>query len=320
LVAESPTQSPVCSKQGAWPWREVVGVIALAILFTALAAHYDLSERLYALTRRWEFLQVDEWPVGLSVLALGLIWLCWQRIVHARRELIARQRAETQLEGVLKANRKLTQEHLRLQESERKHLARELHDHLGQYLNAIKLDAVSICDSDLSESESVGKAATQIVHSVDNVHAAVSDMIRRLRPVGLDELGLVAAIEHCIDHWQARLPQTRFTLSVEGDFGALSESLALTVYRLVQEGLTNVYKHARARRVQIVLAQRTPDEVLLRVSDDGCGMLPEAPTSRFGLSGMRERVEIGGGVFELRSAPGRGVSFEARMPVGSDAG
>ncbi len=83
-------------------------------------------------------------------------------------------------------------------------------------------------------------AAGSIIHAVDHVHGAVSDMIARLRPVGLDELGLVAAIEHCVDHWRQRLPDTRFALSVNGDFEDLGESLNLTMYRLIQEGLTNI--------------------------------------------------------------------------------
>lgn len=299
----------------------VVGIAALSVV---LSAHFELSERLYALTRRWEFLQLDEFPIGLGVLAIGLTWLSWRRTRQARRELCARRLAETQLEGVLAANRELTQEHLRVQESERKHLARELHDQLGQYLNAIKLDAVAIRDGSAIDVESVGRSVGEIIQTVDHVHSVVSDMIRRLRPVGLDELGLLAAIEHCVDQWRARLPQTRFALSVQGDFDHLPEAQALTLYRLIQEGLTNIYKHAQARRVDILL-QRCPatidrgEQLLLRVTDDGRGMVPTAATSRFGLNGMRERVELAGGNFVLQSAPGHGLRFDVSMPAGAGA-
>lgn len=155
---------------------------------------------------------------------------------------------------------------------------------------------------------------------MDYVHATVSSMIGRLRPAGLDELGLAAAIEHCVDQWRQRLPDTRFLLSIEGNFDDLSESLTLTVYRLIQEGLTNVYKHAGASRVGVTLnrgeeATSGADELRLTVDDDGCGMEASARVSRFGLSGMRERVEMAGGTFSLDSAPGRGLRFEARLPA-----
>jgi two-component system, NarL family, sensor histidine kinase UhpB len=300
------------------PWREVLMIVCIAALSVAISAHFELSERLYALTRRWEFMELDEIPGGMAVLAIGLIGLCWGRIRQARRELQARLHAETQLKSALAANRKLTQEYVRLQEAERKHLARELHDQLGQYLNAIKLDAISIRDSIGAEPQSVHENAVEIVQTVDHVYATVSDMIRRLRPVGLDELGLVAAVEHCVDQWRRRLPQTRFTLAVRGDFDQLDEPMTLTLYRLIQEALTNVYKHARARNVDIILNRRA-DELLLSVADDGCGMLETTMGSRFGLSGMRERVEIAGGRFVLQSAPGRGLSFEVLMPTNAQA-
>jgi signal transduction histidine kinase len=145
-------------------------------------------------------------------------------------------------------------------------------------------------------------------------------MIARLRPVALDELGLVAALEHCVDHWRQRLPSTRFALTVNGHFEDLSEPLNLTLYRLIQEGLTNIYKHANARQATITLErirsiERDQDELSLAVADDGCGMESNGRTSRFGLSGMRERVEMAGGTFVLESAPGRGLRFEAHLPA-----
>jgi two-component system sensor histidine kinase UhpB len=195
-----------------------------------------------------------------------------------------------------------------------------LHDELGQYLNAIKLDAVAISESGGEDSQFSVTTSLSIIRSIDHVHGAVSDMIRRLRPVGLDELGLAAAIENCVDLWRQRLPSTRFSLTVRGDLQALHESLTLTLYRLIQEGLTNVYKHAAARQVDIVLERRKSDrtgtdQLILTVVDDGRGMDPGARTTGFGLSGMRERVEMAGGTFLLESAPGRGMSFGATLPA-----
>ena len=299
---------------------ETAAVIAVTVVSLVLSAHFQLTEALYALTRRLEYFQLDELPIGLLVLAIGLIWLSWRRNRQATRELHARQLAEARLAGVLAENRKLAQEHLRIPELERKHLARELHDELGQYLNAIKLDAVTICETNGSDAQFLTRTSLSIIRSIDHVHAAVSDMIRRLRPVGLDELGLVAAIEHCVDHWRQRLPDTRFSLIARGDLDALDESLTLTLYRLIQEGLTNIYKHAAARQVDIVLdrhssAQTGLDELILTVADDGRGLKTGGRTSGFGLSGMRERVEMEGDTLVLDSTPGHGFRFEALLPA-----
>ena len=302
---------------------DAAAVIAVTTLSVLLAARFQLSETLYQLSRHWEYVQLDEWPVGLLALAIGLVWLSWRRNRQAVRELQARRATQARLAGVLTENRKLARESLRIQELERKHLARELHDELGQYLNAIKLDAVAIGDIADAEPGSVGNAAREIIHTVDHMYGAVRNMIRRLRPVGLDELGLAAAVEDCVDHWRQRLPTTKFSLTLLGDFDRLDESLTLTLYRLIQEGLTNVYKHAQARQVSIVLQRRLSarsgaddaDGLMLSMSDDGQGMDTSAPKHGFGLHGMRERVETAGGTFSLPSQPGRGLAFEARLPA-----
>src|SRR5580704_19056677 len=217
-MRESQQQPQPAKVNDEWPWLDAAVVIAITALTILVSPHFELNEALYSLTRRWEHFQVDELPIGMLVLSICLIWSSWRRFQHARRELRARRIAEARLALVLAENRELTQEKLRIQEVERKHLARELHDELGQYLNAIKLDAVSICDSRASDAEFSTNASLAIIRSVDHVHSAVSDMIGRLRPVGLDELGLAAAIEHCVDQWRQRLADTRFLLSVTGDF------------------------------------------------------------------------------------------------------
>jgi two-component system, NarL family, sensor histidine kinase UhpB len=316
----SEAQSELPASQLAHGIPEAAVVVGLTALSIMLAAHFQLTEMLYALTRHWEYIQLDELPIGLLVLAIGLIWLSWRRYRQAGRQLRARQLAEARLAGVLSENRKLAREYLRVQELERKHMARELHDELGQYLNAIKLDAVAISESGGRDAQFSVTTSFSIIRSIDHVHGAVSDMIRRLRPVGLDELGLAAAIENCVDHWRQRLPATQFSLTIRGDLHALHESLTLTLYRLIQEGLTNIYKHAGARRVDIMVERRESDgsrtdQLILTMTDDGRGMDPSARTAGFGLSGMRERVEMAGGTFLLDSVPGRGMSFSATLPA-----
>ena len=298
--------------------RDLVFVVALTLISSAVSAYFELSEWLYTRTRQWEALQLDELPVALIALTLGLVWFSQRRHRRTRSELAARQRAEARLARALAENRELAQRHLLMQEAERKHLARELHDELGQYLNAIKLDAVSIRDHAAGDPAFAVKSAAAIIASADHVHIAVSDMIRRLRPVGLDELGLAAAIESCVDSWRQRAPNTRFSLSFDGKLDGLGESLDLTVYRLIQEALTNCQRHAAAGRVEISLQRRTApnaEELVLSVADDGRGMVLGEQKPGFGVSGMQERVEMMGGVFSLLSEPGRGLTLKAHLPV-----
>jgi signal transduction histidine kinase len=124
---------------------------------------------LYTHTRAEERFQLDEWPIGLGALLAGLAWFAWRRYREALAEARPRMAAETRLAQLIRENWELTQQNLRIHEAKRKHLARELHDELGQYLNAIKLDAVT-------------QDAPAIVASVDHLHQVVRDMIATLRP------------------------------------------------------------------------------------------------------------------------------------------
>jgi two-component system sensor histidine kinase UhpB len=324
MNSSDPTTEPFPGQSGVIPephdsaWWDVAVVLTITVASIAVAIHFQLNERLYGFTRHWEYFQIDELPFGLLVFSISLIWLAWRRFRQAKRELQARARTETQLVAVLAQNRRLTQEHFRIQEAERKHLARELHDELGQYLNSIKLDATAIEEQLGAEALLAGTAAKNVLRSVDHLYEVVTGMIARLRPVGLDELGLAAAIEHCVDLWQQRLPKTHFKLSIGDGFDDLDDTLAVTVYRVIQEALTNIYKHAHATQVELQLhaeiGVRLAEELHLTIQDNGCGLGPVAPASRFGLSGMRERVELAGGRFALHSGPGVGLKIEAYLP------
>jgi signal transduction histidine kinase len=294
--------------------RDIAIVVGVTVLSAWLAGHFEVNERVYAITRHYEKMQLDEWPIIVFVLALCLMWLAWRRYRLALVELQARQRAEAQLTEVLEENRELARQNLRALEAERKHLARELHDELGQYLNAIKLDAVA--DQSGEDPESQGRRTRRMLVTLDHIHGVVSDMIRRLRPAGLDELGLSAAVESCVDQWQQRLPGTQFSFSASGDLDSLSEHVNLTVFRLVQEGLTNSFKHAEAHHIDIVLNRaRETNEIVLSISDDGKGMDLQEKRSGMGLSGMRERAEMLGGTLAIETSPGRGFTVEARIPA-----
>jgi signal transduction histidine kinase len=152
------------------------------------------------------------------------------------------------------------------------------------------------------------------------VHRVVSNMIRRLRPVGLDDLGLQAALEHCVDGWRQRLPRTTFIFEAPDDLPAMSDDLNMSVYRIIQEALTNIAKHAAANKVRITLAVAQAqvhgeDAIDIMVRDNGAGFDPERPSTGLGLIGMRERVQSHGGHLQIQASPGAGMQLHARLPL-----
>jgi two-component system, NarL family, sensor histidine kinase UhpB len=304
--------------------RDAILVAIVTAATWVLCGLLNVTELLRHLTAPYERYQLDELPVVLLILGLGLTWFAMRRNREARREIMLRKSAETQLAAALADNRRLAQQYVELQETERKSLARELHDELGQYLNVIKLDAVGIRDDSHASQGATHRRASTIVEICNHIHAALATLIRELRPTGLDELGLAAALEHCVETWRARLPDVSLQLDITGDFNALPESVTVTVYRLVQEALTNVAKHAAASRVNVRLERAGDpgaegDAILAAVSDDGVGTSSGLPTPGLGLIGMRERVMALRGTLTFNSSPGRGFELSARIPVPLEA-
>jgi two-component system, NarL family, sensor histidine kinase UhpB len=300
-------------------WQDALLVACATVIMAALCVEFDFSEALRRWTAPWERFQLDELPAVLVVLAAGLTWFAARRYGEAGRELRRRRLAEAQLEAALLDNRRLSQKYVLLQEAEQKRLARELHDELGQYLNVIKLDAVAIRDGRWSDPASLRERAQAIVANGNHIHGALTALIRQLRPVGLDELGLGAALEHCVDTWRPRLAGVRLDLELPGDLADLSETLTLTLFRVVQEGLNNIAKHAHATHVTLQVHRVTSptDVITVRIADDGVGFDAAAPTQGLGLIGMRERVAALSGRLEVQSARSGGFELVAHLPVES---
>jgi two-component system sensor histidine kinase UhpB len=296
-------------------------LVAIVTLGTwVVCGLFNVTEILRRLTAPYERYQFDELPSVLLVLGLGLTWFATRRYAEARQEIARRKSAEAQLAAALTENRRLAQQYVELQESERKALARELHDELGQYLNVIKLDAVGIRDDPRVTQAAAHQRASTIVENCNHIHGALATLMRELRPTGLDELGLAAALEHCVDTWRARLPDVSLELSMTGDFSSLPESITVTLYRLVQEALTNVAKHAAASRVSVRLDRPSgdgaaDDRIDVEIADDGVGATAELPTRGLGLIGMRERVMALQGRLAFKGSPGRGFELSAQIPI-----
>jgi PAS domain S-box-containing protein len=226
---------------------------------------------------------------------------------------------QTRLADALEENRRLSQRSMQVQEEERRNLARELHDELGQSLNAIKVDAVTIRDRSDNAAE-VQRGAKAIIEVSGQVYDVVRSLMQRLRPVALDELGLRSAVEYGVEQWRRRHPAVRCSFAAEGELDNLNEQFNITLYRLAQECLTNVAKHAQATQIAISLvrtdcAGHDGEEVRFSFEDDGRGFDPGQRRQGLGLVGLRERVEALGGHFDLQSAPGQGVRVRASIPL-----
>jgi two-component system sensor histidine kinase UhpB len=308
--------------------RDMALIIVLAAAAAFVCVKFDVSEALLGWTRQHERLQVDELPGILLVVAISLIWFSTRRYLEARRQLDLRRATEARLAEALTENQRLAQQYLDMQEYERKALARDLHDELGQYLNVIKLDAVAIRDANhaaadvpaLPTAPATSRAiAGAMIESIDRVYAVVAGLIRQLRPVGFDDLGVAAALEHCVGEWRQRLGGATIDLSIECDLAALDEVRGLALFRLVQEAMTNIARHAQATRIEIrIVGKRggeSQESIELKISDNGRGADLNAPRGGLGLVGMRERAAAFGGSLALASEPGAGFTVTASLPV-----
>jgi len=229
------------------------------------------------------------------------------------RQLIAEEKRTKQL---LSENRQLVQKSLEVQEEERKNLARELHDELGQCITAIQADAESIRDLSPENNKRLINSADAILNVSAHIYDVVHSMIQLLRPNVLDNLGLEEALKEEIHAWNKRNSHLRCIYTFEGDLTNFGERTNITLYRIIQECLTNIVKHAYAKNIKIKLINEN-DKLKLSVNDDGVGMDTKKLTQRLGLGliGMRERVQSLDGTFSYETSPDFGFRILIHIPL-----
>lgn len=202
-----------------------------------------------------------------------------------------------------------------VREQEKSRIARELHDELAQSLTALKMDTIWMRDHVPAGNAPAQEKVATMLAMLDTAVASVRRIAADLRPLVLDDLGFVPAIEWVAQNFTQRtgIPcELKLDESME-----LEEPFATGVFRMVQESLANVGKHARASRVEVEV-RASGDDVLLRVQDDGIGFRPNAPRKpqSLGLVGLRERAMLMRGEVKVESALGTGTCVQARIPVG----
>jgi PAS domain S-box-containing protein len=232
---------------------------------------------------------------------------------------IERMRAQESLDSYSQRLRILSQQLLAAQETERRRIARELHDQIGQSLTLLQLGLESTreCCAD----KKAAAALTRQVDAVGSLIAEVRDLSLDLRPSMLDDLGLIPALRWFADR-AGGSGRLKIKIEVAGDPGRMPAELETVCFRVAQEALTNVLRHARARAVEITL-RREGNMLLMVLHDDGCGFdwqrarLQATQGGSLGLLTMEERINLAGGRLTVESDPGNGTKLRVELPLPS---
>ncbi|MFA5922452.1 MAG: sensor histidine kinase [Methylococcaceae bacterium] len=308
------TVTPSAEMEIAQAWeniRSLLGLSVMTVLAVCLLVYLSISRALQPARIIITGLEsMEKGNLAYRLPAFELIE--WQRTATAINQLAASQ------QQLLAERHKLAVKLINLQEEERRYLARELHDEFGQCLAAINAVAASIAQTAEQQCPALVGEADHISRITQHMMASVRELLRRLRPAELDELGFAAGLNSLISGWNARNGgKIHYHLSITGDCALLPEPLTVTLFRITQECLTNIAKHSAAANAKVIL-EITTDAVTLTVKDDGIATeLPFTEGQGIGLLGIRERVTALYGRLTLAIAQPHGLIIEAWLPIRS---
>ncbi|HEY3327469.1 MAG TPA: PAS domain S-box protein [Novimethylophilus sp.] len=316
--------NPAAERLFGYPAHDIIG--HSAALLTPPGRENELKQNLAAIAERRHIDNYDTQRVtrdgrllDIALSAAPLVDPQNDRVVGeicTLRDITERKHAE-EAERRLEENRQLTQLIQRHIEEERRSLARELHDELGQYVTAIKTFAVAIGNKAREQLPEVEAAAQTIAAAANHIYDGMHNIIRQLRPGALDNLGLLETLRDAVTTWQSQYPEIDFTLEFYGKLDELGETLNINLFRIVQESVNNALRYAQATTIAITLRREQNGEVQLIISDNGTGMniCKVDQTRHFGLLGMRERAQSLHGRFDVESELGRGVKVAVVIPA-----
>ena len=295
--------------------KDLLLVLILVLAFAGVATLTELQEQVALFSQNYEALQLDELPLTLLVLSLGLWWFAWRRTQEAHAQLQERSRSELKVQELLQHKSDLLQRLYTAKEDERLALARELHDEMGQTSTAIRTEVAVLQRIGRLHPEA-DESVKRIAESAQHLSQMTRQMLHRLRPPALDSMGLEQALMSLCDNWQ-NSTQNVCDLKTSALPEGLNDYACVTVYRIVQEALTNVTRHANAKHVRVQLTLDTQG-LNLNIEDDGQGMADtQAVHQGFGLLGMQERVASVAGRMSISSKLGQGVRLAIQIPKGS---
>jgi len=278
------------------------------IMANGLPAKFELSGEHDGRHACWYVHAVPEYDTVGTVQGALTIW----------RDITERKDAEHRVHESYELLRELTSKRETAVEEERKRIAREMHDELGQHLTALRMGASTLRLRFGTDNPELAEHVRKLVTLADQTMRVVRDVVSSLRPAVLDA-GIAAALEWLVAQFGHNEPPS-CRLEMPDEVPPLAEDHAVALFRIAQEALTNVRRHARAQHVVVAL-EHDDTSCTLRVCDDGRGFDPVAIRKRsFGLAGMKERVSMLGGTLDIVSAPGGGTLIAARVPLQPRAG
>ncbi len=258
----------------------------------------------------------DEFPIESNISKVTI----QGKTLHTAilRDVSERQQAQQALTETNAELSRLSAALITLREEERSRIARELHDELGQLLTGIRME-ISWLGGHLGRDQIKLIEKTQAIKGlIDQTIVSVRRISSDLRPLVLDDLGFSAAANWYVDQFSARTGLS-IALNLAEEDPPHDEALATTLFRVLQESLTNIARHAEASAVEISLLRRN-DEWIFSIRDNGCGFMQNGQRpAGFGLLGMRERVRSVGGSFSVASTPGQGTLVEAHIPINQES-
>ncbi|MDM0073270.1 HAMP domain-containing protein [Variovorax sp. J2P1-59] len=267
-------------------------------------------------------LQAGQFDVALPPLAgteAAAIGGAFNRMVGELQGHIETERRAVRAEMQLSDSRELAQWIDKHVEAERRMIARELHDELGQSVTAMRSMALSIASRVHSFDPQAEQAARLIADESSRLYDAMHGIIPRLTPLVLDNFGLAEALNDLAERTRRTHPEVQLALKVELADAVPGADASLALYRAAQEGLTNALRHGKARHLQLSLQCRA-GELTLELVDDGSGMPADDPprSGHYGLRWLAERVEALGGTLEIGRASPHGVRLQVRLPLSTD--
>ena len=244
----------------------------------------------------------------------GEMGRAFNRMAQAVEENIQVRQASAEAQARLEAQRDFTKLlHARIEE-ERAALALELHDELGQSLTAIRSIAKSLMQHPNVAGSPIEQHAKMLFDTAGMTSDAMHRMIPRLRPIKLEGMGLVDAVRDLLTQSQQNNPNLRLDLAVSGELSAMPDELELTAYRIVQEAVTNIIRHAQASRVHVTIEVRE-GQLRLSIADNGIGAQTLKRDGHYGVRGMQERAESHGGMIDFKPSKEGGLEVQVVFPL-----
>ncbi|WP_438970437.1 histidine kinase [Methylophaga sp.] len=290
--------------------RAVTGVMTATILVLCFLVFFTIGRMLkpaHHIVKGLEKMREGELSLRLPAFEIAE----WKRTSQAINALVSSQ------QDTLAENKRLALKLMNAQEEEHRYITRELHDEFGQCLAGINAMTTSIAQTAKKDCPALLEEVNSISHITTHMMTALRNLLTRLRPAEVDDLGLTTSLQQLIRSWNQRSgEQTHYGITVDPLVDELPEPIPVNIYRIVQECLTNIAKHANATQADIMLKLSASDSVTLLIRDDGIADTKSfSNTLGIGLLGIHERVTALGGTFSLGTEKTGGLIVTVTLPV-----